>query len=266
MKKVVLSLILILSVLMCGKKEESKTAEQSAAENKLPEKIVIGLDDTFAPMGFRDEKGELVGFDIDLAKAVGEKLGIAVEFQPINWDTKDLELKNGNINLIWNGLTITEERKKQMLFSDPYLENSQVIVLKKDSAIKTKEDLAGKVIGTQSKSSGEEAVLKDPVNSKLKELRTYDTYDQAFLDLDAGRIEAIVADEVLARFIKTNKEKKEGKDLYVILNSDNFGKEEYGIGAKSDNTFLISKINEALAELKKDGTYKKIHDKWFGSN
>ena len=174
--------------------------------------------------------------------------------------------ENGNINLIWNGLTITEERKKQMLFSDPYLENSQVIVLKKDSAIKTKEDLAGKVIGTQSKSSGEEAVLKDPVNSKLKELRTYDTYDQAFLDLDAGRIEAIVADEVLARFIKTNKEKKEGKDLYVILNSDNFGKEEYGIGAKSDNTFLISKINEALAELKKDGTYKKIHDKWFGSN
>ncbi len=264
MKRIILSLIFVLSILMCGKKESSKVSE-SAGEDKLPEKLVIGLDDTFAPMGFRDDKGELVGFDIDLAKAVGEKLGLKVEFQPINWDTKDLELKNGNVNLIWNGLTITEDRKKQMQFSDPYLENSQVIVIKKDSLIKTKEDLAGKVIGTQSKSSGEEAVLKDPINPKLKELRTYDTYDQAFLDLDAGRIEAIAADEVLARYIKTNKEKKEGKDLYVVLDSSNFVKEEYGIGAKSSDTFLISKINEALKELKEDGTYNKIHDKWFGA-
>ena len=264
MKKIILLLIFLLSILMCSKKEEGQI-DKTAGEQKLPEKIIVGLDDTFAPMGFKDEKGELVGFDIDLAKAVGEKLGVEVQFQPINWDSKEMELKNGNINLIWNGLSITEERKKQLLFSDPYLENSQIILVKKDSPIKTKEELKGKVIGTQSKSSGEDAVLADPVNSELKELRTYDTYDQAFLDLDAGRIEAIAGDEVLARFIKANKEKKEGKELYVILEGSDFGKEEYGIGAKKEDTYLMEKINETLEELKKDGTYKKIYDKWFGA-
>ena len=264
MKKIILLLVFLLSILMCSKKEEAQT-DKAAGEQKLPEKIIVGLDDTFAPMGFRDEKGELVGFDIDLARAVAGKLGVEVQFQPINWDSKEMELKNGNINLIWNGLSITEERKKQLLFSVPYLENSQIILVRKDSPIKTKEDLKGKIIGTQSKSSGEDAVMADPVHSELKELRTYDTYDQAFLDLDAGRIEAIAGDEVLARFIKANKEKKEGKELYTILENSDFGKEEYGIGAKKEDTYLIEKINEAIEELKKDGTYKKIYDKWFGA-
>lgn len=266
MKKIILLLALVLSVLMCSKKDgDNNVAESSIEENKLPDKIIVGLDDTFAPMGFKDDNGELIGFDIDLARAVGEKLGVEVVFQPINWDTKELELQNGNVNLIWNGLSITEERKQQLLFSDPYLENSQIILVKKDSDIKTKEDLKGKIVGTQSKSSGEDAVNNDQISKELKELRTYDTYDQAFLDLDAGRIEVIVADEVLARFIKTNKEKNAGKELYIVLESSDFGKEEYGIGAKKDNTFLIEKVNKALEELKNDGTYKKIHDKWFGA-
>ena len=262
MKKIILSLLFLVSILMCSKKENVNT---ETSENSMPSKFVIGLDDTFAPMGFRDEKGELVGFDVDLARAVGEKLGVEIVFQPINWDTKELELKNGNINLIWNGLSITDERKKQLLFSNPYLENAQIILIKIDSDIKNKADLKDRIIGTQSKSSGEEAVTKDPINTELKELRTYDTCDQAFLDLDAGRIEAIVADEVLARFIKANKEKNAGKELYIVLESDDFGKEEYGIGAKKEDTVLIEKINEALEELKKDGTYKKISDKWFGA-
>lgn len=265
MKKIILLLIFVMSILMCSKKEGDNEAVTSTEGNKLPDKVIIGLDDTFAPMGFKDDNGELIGFDIDLAKAVGEKLGVEIIFQPINWDTKELELQNGNINLIWNGLSMTEERKQQLLFSNPYLENSQIILVKKDSEIKTKEDLKGKIVGTQNKSSGEDAVNNDKIKTELKELRTYDTYDQAFLDLDAGRIEAIVADEVLARFIKTNKEKSAGKELYIVLNSGDFGKEEYGIGAKKDDTFLIEKVNEALEELKNDGTYKKIHDKWFGT-
>ena len=270
MKKTFLLLIFLLTILMCGKKEDAPTQPEGTAENsgvkteqKLPEKLVVGLDDTFAPMGFK-ENGELVGYDIDLAKAVAEKLGIEIEFKPISWETKEIELKNKNIDLIWNGLTITEERQKQLLFSKPYLKNSQVIVIKKDSTIKTKDDLKEKIIGTQSKSSGEDAVLKDPVNSELKELRTYETYDQAFLDLDAGRIEAIVADEVLARFIKGNKEKESGKELYVVLDTSDFGKEEYGIGARKEDTFIIEKINTALDELEKDGTKQKIYEKWFG--
>lgn len=154
MKKIILLVLVALSVVMCSAKEKIPGTETKPnAEQVMPTKIVVGLDDTFAPMGFKNDKGEIVGFDIDLAKAVGQKLGIPVEFKSINWDSKVIDLNNKNIDLIWNGLTITDERKKEVLFTNPYLQNSQVVVTKAGSTVLTKADLKGKVVAAQSQSS-----------------------------------------------------------------------------------------------------------------
>ena len=126
MKKMLLLMVLALSVFMCSVQKEEKKEENNA--NGIPKKIVAGLDDSFVPMGFKNEKGEIVGFDIDLARAVAQKLGSEVEFKPINWDSKILDLNGGNIDLIWNGLTITDERKKETEMSNPYLTVHQLIV------------------------------------------------------------------------------------------------------------------------------------------
>ncbi len=264
MKKIILLVLVALSVVMCSAKkaDTAGTESQAKAEQVMPTKIVVGLDDTFAPMGFKDDKGEIVGFDIDLAKAVGQKLGIPVEFKSINWDSKVIDLNNKNIDVIWNGLTITEERKKEVLFTNPYLQNSQVVVTKAGSTIVTKADLKGKVVAAQSQSSGEEAFKKDPISKEVKELKTFDQYDQAFLDLEAGRVDAIIVDEIMARYIQKTKETQAKKALYAILTED-FGKEDYGIGARKTDTLLVEKINAALEELKKDGTFDKIYKQWF---
>ena len=232
MKKLLLLMILALSIFMCSVEKEDKKAGKST--DGVPKKIVIGLDDSFVPMGFKDEKGEIVGFDIDLAKAVAQKLGSEVEFKPINWDSKILDLNGGNIDLIWNGLTITEERKKETEMTKPYFTSHQLIVVKAGSSINTKADLTGKNIGSQTESSGEEAVKKSGDDKKFKEFKTYAQYDQAFMDLDAGRVDAIIADEVLAKYTKKTKETQAKKELYKILN-DNYGEEEYGIAARRGN-------------------------------
>ena len=136
------------SVIGCG--SSSKTSSGSTLDK---DELIIGLDDTFVPMGFKDESGELVGFDIDLAKAVGEKLNKKVKFQAIDWSMKETELNGGNIDLIWNGYSINDERKEKVEFSKPYLNNTQIIVTLADSTINSKADLAGKKVGAQNQST-----------------------------------------------------------------------------------------------------------------
>ena len=261
MKKVFILMMLAFSVLMCSIQKEDKknVGEETSA---LPSKIVIGLDDTFAPMGFKNEKGEIVGFDIDLAKEVAKRLNIEVEFKSINWDSKILDLNSGSIDLIWNGLTITPERTEETAMSKPYMSNNQSIVVRANSNIKTKSDLNGKIVGVQNQSSGEETVVKSGANKDFKEFKGYAQYDQAFMDLDSGRIEAIVVDEMFAKYIKNAKEDQSGKLLYTIL-EDNFGLEYFGIAAKKENRKLIDAIDKTIEEMKSDGTYKEIFSRWF---
>ncbi|MBP6125194.1 MAG: amino acid ABC transporter substrate-binding protein [Leptotrichiaceae bacterium] len=261
MKKVFILMMLAFSVLMCSIQKEDKknVGEETSA---LPSKIVIGLDDTFAPMGFKNEKGEIVGFDIDLAKEVAKRLNIEVEFKSINWDSKILDLNSGSIDLIWNGLTITPERTEETAMSKPYMSNNQSIVVRANSNIKTKSDLNGKIVGVQNQSSGEETVVKSGANKDFKEFKGYAQYDQAFMDLDSGRIEAIVVDEMFAKYIKNTKEDQSGKLLYTIL-EDNFGLEYFGIAAKKGNRKLIDAIDKTIEEMKSDGTYKEIFSRWF---
>lgn len=260
MKKIIILLVMAMTILMCSVEKTDK--KEMKNEDKLPQKVIIGLDDTFAPMGFKNEKGELIGFDIDLAKAVAEKLKIEVEFKPINWDSKIMDLNSGNIDLIWNGLTITPDRAKETEISKAYLSNNQIIIVNVNSPIKTKADLKGKVVGVQSQSSGEEKIKKENADKGFKELKTYPQYDQAFMDLGIGRLDAIVVDEAYAKYIKNTEEKQAGKELYRILD-ENFGIEEMGIAAKKGNKKLIEEIEKAIDELRKDGTYQKIYSKWF---
>lgn len=234
------------------------------AEGEVPQlggKIIVGLDDEFPPMGFRDENNEIVGFDIDLAKAAAEKLGSEIEFQPIDWDTKELELENGNIDLIWNGLTITDERAESMDFTMPYLKNKQIIIVKNGSDIQSKDDLKGKKVGVQAGSSALDAVEGDDMYADIAEVSSYDTNILAFTDLDIERVDAVVADEIVARYYLANNE----NDFRVVENGD-FGDEVYGVAAKKGNTELVSAVQAALDSLSADGTAADISIKWFGED
>ena len=240
---------------------EVSTASEADAGSASQDKIVVGLDDQFPPMGFRDENNEIVGFDIDLARAAAEKMGVDVEFQTIDWDSKELELNSGKIDLIWNGFSITDEREEAMEFTKPYLNNRMIIIVKDGSDIKSKADLAGKNVGVQDGSSAVDAVEADEIHTQFASMPTYDTNVLAFTDLDIGRLDAVVADEVVAKYyISQNTDKN-----FVIVDDD-FGSEVYGIAAKKDNTELINNLQSALDELYKDGTSAEISEKWFGEN
>jgi polar amino acid transport system substrate-binding protein len=244
----------------------SKTASSGDGYSKIKEKgyVVVGLDDTFAPMGFKNEQGEIVGFDVDLAKETFKRLGLEVKFQPIDWSMKETELNTGNIDMIWNGYTITEERKEKVAFSKPYLENKQVIVTMANSNINSKADLKGKKVGTQNSSSSLDAMNTEPdVVKSLDggEAILFDTNNEAFIDLEAGRIDAVVADEILVRYYI----KERGINNYKILD-DNFGVQENGVGIRKTDTELLKKVNDTLDEMKKDGTSGKISEKWFGKD
>lgn len=242
---------------------EETTAEEAAEESGEGEeitKIVVGLDDTFAPMGFRDSENELVGFDIELAQAAAEIMGCEVEFQPIDWDTKETELESGKIDLIWNGFSYTDERNETMTLSAPYLDNRMIILVPADSDISTKADLVGKTVGLQDGSSAADAVDADEIASEIGEIMPYDTNDLAFTDLKAGRLDAVVADEVLAKYyLETS-----GEDFKIL--DEDFGSEVYVIAAKKGNTNLMSQLEAALDELGTNGTAAEISEKWFGEN
>lgn len=239
---------------------EEVVATTEQQEPTVDGKIIIGLDDEFPPMGFRDENNEIVGFDIDLAKAAGEKMEVEVEFQPIDWNSKELELESGKIDLIWNGLTLTDERLEAFECTNPYLENRQIVLVKNDSEIQVKSDLEGKTIGLQDGSSALDAVNADEMVDKLGDISTYDTNLLAFTDLDLGRVEAVVADEIVARYYLANNETD-----FRILEED-FGDEVYGIAAKKGNTELVEDLQAALDELGADGTAAEISNKWFGED
>lgn len=273
MKKKLLTLTTLLMILLVGcsgggNKQENNAAndggnnakQEAAGELDTSKTYVLGMDDTFAPMGFRDEKGELVGFDVELAQAAAKEMGIKVECQPIDWTVKETELDSGNVDFLWNGYSITPEREKKVLFSDPYMDNRQIIVTLKDSPVNSKADLAGKRVTVQGESSALEAVTKDEafVNSLAEPPVEYATNTECFKDIEAKRCDAIVVDEVLARYYM----KQNGEDNYKVLD-DNFGEEQFAVGMRKDDVALQEALNKALAKLKEDGTYDEIYKKYF---
>ena len=259
-KLVTLGLTLVMAAAVaagCGS-DANKNGEQASAK-----KIVVGLDDNFPPMGFKNESNEIVGFDIDLAKEASKRLGREVEFKAIDWSSKEAELKSGRVDILWNGLDITEKRKENMLFSDPYMDNRQIIFVKKGVKDITDEaSMAGKVIGTQSASSAEEymdnsAFFKD----KVKEVKKYSDFVSAFMDLENGRIDAVVGDEITGRYyMSKHPDSLEAVDVAVGPVST------FGIGFAKDNQQLRDEVQKVLNEMKADGTMAKISEKWFGKD
>ncbi len=189
-------------------------------------------------------------------------MGVTINFQPIDWSMKETELNAGNIDFIWNGYTITDSRKEKVDFSQTYLENSQIIVVLAGSDVKTKAELAGKSVAVQAESSALDAVNTDPeFVSSLKELVEFSTNNEAFMDVEAGRSEALVVDEVLARYYM----KQKGQEKYRVL-EENFGDEEYAVGLRKSDTELMKKLNEAFDQMRSDGAYENIYAKWFSEN
>lgn len=252
----------LLGVVGCSKTETAGNdakADTSLQDIKDKGYFVLGLDDSFPPMGYRDEEtNEIVGFDIDLANEVAKRLGVEVKLQPIDWDAKVMEIKNKNIDVIWNGMTITEDRKEKLGFSQPYLNNRQIIIVAAESAIDKKADLDGKTVGVQSDSSGEAALMASDQAETAKEIVKFSNYTEALLDITAGRVDAVVVDEVVGRYYMS---KKPGE---FKVATENFGGEEYGIGFRKEDASFIAEVDKALNAMKEEGVTQEIAKKWFG--
>ena len=228
--------------------------------------ITVGFDNTFVPMGFEEKNGDYAGFDIELAKYVSKKLGITVHFQPIDWDMKETELQNGTIDAIWNGYSATDERREKVAFTIPYMQNTQILVVKKTSGIHSVEDMTGKVLGAQNGSSGmldfEEhpEVLKNRV--KGEDADQYQSVNEAIIDLKNDRIDALLIDRVYADYYLTT----EGiADEYDTIPSG-FESESFAVGVRPADKKLLEALNQAFKELYQEGIFQQISQKWFGED
>ena len=228
--------------------------------------ITVGFDNTFVPMGFEEKNGNYAGFDIELAKYVSKKLGITVHFQPIDWDMKETELQNGTIDAIWNGYSATDERREKVAFTIPYMQNTQILVVKKTSGIHSVEDMTGKVLGAQNGSSGmldfEEnpEVLKNRV--KGGDADQYQSVNEAIIDLKNDRIDALLIDRVYADYYLTT----EGiADEYDTIPSG-FESESFAVGVRLADKKLLEALNKAFKELYQEGIFQQISQKWFGED
>ena len=264
MKKFFTMALLLVTMIFVGCGGGGEPAKTDDNASKEVKKIVIGLDDEYAPMGFKDDKNEIIGFDVDLAKEAAKRLGSEVEFKAIDWNSKEAELKSGRIDIIWNGLDITPEREENMLFSKPYMDNRQIVFVKMDNAqgITSEGDLAGKAIGTQAGSTAEAYIDKtETLKSSFKEFKTYGDYVSAFMDLENGRIDALVCDEIVGRYAMSKQaDKFEALDVTIGPVS------QFGIAFRKDDTELRNKIQGVFDKMVKDGTASKISEQWFSAD
>mgnify|MGYP000467677815 CR=1 FL=1 len=223
---------------------------QAGVEDKT---LIVGFDAEYPPFGYKDDNGEYVGFDLDLAQEVCDNLGWELVKKPINWDSKDMELNSGSIDCIWNGFTI-DGREDDYTWSEPYINNSQVIVTAEDSGINALSDLAGKIVGVQAASAALDVLNSDDhkdLTASFGQLQEFGDYNNAFVELKAGAIDAIAMDIGVAQYQLTSR--GEGfKMLDEYLNS-----EQYGIGFKKGNTELLNFVNDEIVKLGKDNFFHK---------
>lgn len=260
---VMLIVVMSLGLFGCGGGASDEKADADDSWTKVEEKgeFVLGLDEEFPPMGFRDENGEITGFDVDVAKEACSRLGIELKLQPINWDVKEQELNTGKIDCIWNGFTIKEDLKKNVLFSEPYMNNRQVLVVMKDSPVKTLADLKGKKLGLQAGSSAIAALdSNEEFKSSLGDVVEFDDNMTALMDLEKGGLGAVLMDEIVADYNIT----ASGKDYRVL--DEALASEEYGIGFRKGDQALMGKFQETLESMAKDGKLAEISEKWFGKD
>ena len=262
MKKRILSLILVgaMAVMMiagCGAKKEAdgsaKTADGLATEGKF----VVGFDANYPPYGYKDENGEYTGFDLEMAQAVADLNGWELVKTPIDWDSKDMELDSSSIDCVWNGFTING-REDLYTWSVPYVDNSQVMIVSESSGIKTLADLADKTVGVQAASAALELLEGDQkdLSDTFKALQTFPDYNNAFVELQAGALDAVAMDIGVAQY----QIKSRGEGFAIV--EETLNSEQYGVGVKLGNESLRDKINAGLEELLKNGTFDELAAKY----
>lgn len=229
--------------------------------------LKIGVDDSFVPMDFRKRNGQLVGYDVDLSRAVCKVLGIKADFQSIDWSMKETELKNGTIDCIWNGYTATPSRLKRIAFSRVYELSGQSLVVRKNSGISNFAMMKGKTLGVQESSTAQTdlnkypKVLKDIIKNKQPIL--YQDNSSAFMDLQAGRTQGVLAGTIYAGYYATH---IAHSNNYKLIPATQYPSDRVAIGMRKGDKTLIKKINYALGVLQKDGTLRRINKKWLGVN
>ena len=276
MKKRVTLLLALMSVSAmlaagCGGGSESTGAEEAGGDTSKEETasfeekqegdtFTVGFDQNFPPMGFVGDDGEYTGFDLDLAKEVCERQGWEFVPQPIAWETKDATLNSGEIDCIWNGFTMNG-REDEYTWSDPYLDNQQVFVVRSDSGIESEEDLAGKIVDVQTESSAQAALDDNPeLADTFGTLQVIPDYDTGFMELESGAVDAVAMDIVVASYQIESR----GADFTIL--DESIATEEYGIGFAKGNEALRDTVQATLEEMAADGTMAEISEKWFGED
>ena len=258
--KRILALVLVLMALMATTALATDGSVSYVTEKGT---FILGLDDSFPPMGFRNEKNEIVGFDIDVAKEVCNRLGVELVLQPVDWAAKELELSSKNIDCIWNGMSITDERKASMAMTFSYLNNQIMIYTRVEDKIATKEDLAGKIVAVQGGSFAEDILGYEEnkeMTASFAEVLPFEDYLTALMDLQQGGVDAVVIDRVVADY-RISTMGTTDFETKIALSDDN-----YGIGFRKEDVELCKKVEEILMEMKADGALAKISETWFGTD
>ncbi|PPE70488.1 basic amino acid ABC transporter substrate-binding protein [Caldimonas thermodepolymerans] len=249
----------------CGKQPEPAPAPAPATEAAAPapapaQVYVVGTDAAYAPFESQDEKGEIVGFDIDVVRAIAEKAGFEVKFVNTPWEGIFNTLQQGDRDFLVSAITITDERKQTMDFSDPYFDARQLIAVRQDSTVSKFEDLKTLRVGVQTGTTGDEVVTKlQGKNSTL--IKRFESTPLALQELQAGGVDAVVADNgVVENYVANN-----ANAQFKTVSDDSFEAEQYGLAVRKGNTELLEKLNQGLAAIKSDGTYDQIYAKWFGA-
>ena len=265
MKKTVLIIAAVfilsaLSLAVCGCTGQQNTVKDDSLQKILDKgELVLGLDVEFPPMGFIDENKETVGFDVDVAREVCDRLGVKLTLCGIDWDEKENDLNDGKIDCIWNGLSVTPARAEAMNLSEPYMKNELIVVVLGESTVKEINDLKNGKIGVQSGSTAEETLKELDIYKDIT-LNSYDNVMILLQKLDDGEIDAALVDSVPAYYYIFSKDKP-----YYIL-SDSLGEEEYAVGFRKGDAALRDRIQQIISDMKADGTLGKISKNWFGSD
>ncbi|MCI1727331.1 MAG: amino acid ABC transporter substrate-binding protein [Lachnospiraceae bacterium] len=239
------------------------SADASSAESVSSSggTFTVGFDADFPPMGFKADDGSYTGFDLELAKEAASRMGLTFKAQPIAWDAKDAELSAGTIDCIWNGFTING-RENDYTWSEPYLNNSQVFVVRSDSGITDSKGLAGKIVEVQTDSSAEAALSEKTELSSTFTVQSVADYNTAFMDLQSGSVDAVAMDIIVAGYQIQNR--SDGSDFKIL--DESISDEQYGVGFLKGNTELRDKVEKVLEEMAADGTMAKVSEKWFGKD
>lgn len=251
--------VAILGLSACGGSPASGPGGSTSGSQDSSDDIstlTVGFDQSYPPYGYVGDDGEFTGFDLDLAAEVAKRNGWDLELEPIDWDAKDTLLNSGAITCIWNGFTM-ENREDDYTFSAPYMLNKQVVVVRADSGIGSLEDLAGKTVLTQVDSAAE-AVLngdKADLTATFASLDTIGDYNTAFMQLEAGAVDAVACDLSIAQY------QLAGKDIYVQLDEE-LSKENYAVGFKKGDQALADAVTATLKDMTDDGFIEQLCEKY----